>query len=107
MKYASTSFVPETSRYKLEEVDKVFRCKTGQIMRNGWEQMKWLAGKKGRDCRRWVLKDYPVLVPRSNDRKFDEMEREMNAINEDSEAANGHIASPAEGSDHTANQQDS
>lgn len=77
-------------------------------MSNGWDQMKWLAGKKGRDSRRWVLKDYPELVPRSNDRSSDEMEREMDTINEDNEATNGHIASPAEGSsNHTANEQDS
>ena len=70
-------------------------------MRNGCDQMKWLLGKKGRNSRRWVIDDYPVLVPRSNDRPFHEPEREMDdygastdtseAISKDSQI-NGHVA---------------
>ena len=97
------SFVPDTSRYKLEEVDKVFRFKIGQIMSNGWAQMKWLAGEKGPDSRRWVRNNFPELVPRSNDMSTSEFElddREASTgssetVNEESEATNGYIESPA------------
>lgn len=105
--HVSLSLVPETSRYKLEEVDKVFRIKTSQIMSNGWAQLRWLLGKKGRDSRRWVLKDYPELVGRFNDRSSHEVEQEMDdregstgsseAVNEDSEATKDYTASPANG----------
>lgn len=107
LKYASTSFVPETSRYKLEEVDKVFRNKTSEIMRNGLHQMQWLLGKKGRGSRRWQLKEYPVLVPRSKntssglEREMDDVEassRTSASIDDDSEATNGHVTSPEDGS---------
>lgn len=100
-------FVPETSRYKLEEVDTVFRFKTGKIMDNGLDQMKWLLGKKGPGSRRWQLKEFPVLVPRSND-KSSGIQRELNdvkassrnraSINDDSEATNSHLISPGDGS---------
>lgn len=46
-------------------------------MRTGWDQIKWLAGKKGPGGRRWVKNEYLVLVPRSNDKSVDEMEQEM------------------------------
>ena len=68
-------------------------------MSNGWAQMKWLAGKKGPDSRRWVIEDYPELVPRSNDRSDYEIELDdhgtftgsSEAVNEESEAVNGRI----------------
>ncbi len=90
------SFVPETSRYKLEEVDKVFRFTIGQVMSNGWAQMKWLVGKRG-------TKKYPELIPRSNDRSTYEVELDDRgtptgssaAVNEESEATNGYVGSPA------------
>ena len=72
-------------------------------MSNGWAQMKWLAGKKGRDSRRWVIDNFPELVPRSNDKSASDIElddREVStgsgeAVNEESEAMNGHIGSSA------------
>ncbi|KAM0806076.1 major facilitator superfamily domain-containing protein [Usnea florida] len=96
-------FVPDTSRYKLEEVDKVFRFSIGQIMNNGWAQMKWLAGKKGPGTSRWAIRNFPELVPRSNDMsnpEFELVERgastgSSETVDEESEATNGHIGSPA------------
>ena len=101
--YVWLSFVPDTSRYKLEEVDKVFRFKVGEIMSNGWAQMKWLAGKKGPDSCRWAIHNFPELVPRSNDMSTSEVELDdreastgsIETVNEESEATNGYIASPA------------
>ena len=97
------SFVPDTSRYKLEEVDKVFRFKIGQIMNNGWAQMKWLAGEKGPDSRRWVIRNFPELVPRSNDMSASDIELDdrepstgsCETVNEESQATNGYVESPA------------
>ena len=97
------SFVPDTSRYKLEEVDRVFRFKVGEIMSNGWAQMMWLAGKKGPDSRRWVKRNFPELVPRSNDMNTSEFElhdREASTgssetVNDESEATNGYSGSSA------------
>ena len=67
-------------------------------MSNGWAQMKWLAGKKGPDSRRWGIDNFPELVPRSNDMTTSEIElddREASAgssetVNEESEAMNGY-----------------
>lgn len=99
MTYIWLSFVPDTSRYKLEEVDEVFRSTVSEIMSNGWAQMKWLAGKNGRDSRRWVTNDFPELVPRSNDKSTSDVELDdredstgsSEAVNEDSEATNAYI----------------
>ena len=99
------SFVPDTSRYKLEEVDKVFRFKMSQIMNNGWAQMKWLAGKKGPDSRRWVTAKFPELVPRSNDMSSSEFElddREASIgssenVSEENQATKGYVESQAKG----------
>ncbi|KAG8533415.1 uncharacterized protein KY384_002198 [Bacidia gigantensis] len=57
------SFVPETSRYKLEELDRVFNFSTKQIMEKGKAQVIWLVSGG------WFKrKPYPELVHRSADR---------------------------------------
>ena len=63
--------------------------------------MKWLLTWPVRKER---LKDFPELIPRSNDRSTYDVEMEDRAtptrmsvaVNEESEAINGHIGSPAD-----------
>lgn len=85
-------------------------------MINGWDQMKWLAGTKEKSSRRWDMDVFPVLAKRSNDtssaqeRELDDNKASTDSngtINEDSSAANGHVAaSPANGVGSHGNHED-
>ena len=71
------SWVPETSRYTLEELDEVFSQSTQKIMKTGGAQLKWLitGGGHRRPYRgRWVRNEYPRLVPPAAFRDEQELE---------------------------------
>ena len=59
------SYVPETSRYTLEELDNVFGLSMQQIRRKGVAQIYWLFTLG------WAHgRPYPELVPREADHRF-------------------------------------
>ena len=76
----ASSFVPETSRYTLEQLHDVFSEPTSTIVKTGWAQVRWLFTGKGKvetGRGRWDRSEYPVLVQRPADRNLDVYEQEM------------------------------
>ena len=72
-----SSLVPETSRYTLEELDKVFSQSTQKIMATGGAQLKWLitgVGNQKPYRGRWVRDEYPRLIPPAALRDEQELE---------------------------------
>ena len=63
-------YVPETSRYTLEELDNVFNHNTTAIVQNGWTQIRWLLTL---GWRRGDEDPYPELVQREADSVFDDL----------------------------------
>ena len=80
------SFVPETSRYSLEELDVVFSMDTKSIVAVGWAQVECIVAVGWAQVE-WLLtggrlKDhkYPVLVPRIADQDSGNYPQELDDL---------------------------
>ena len=94
-----SSFVPETSRYTLEELQEVFSKDTRTIVRKGRAQLKWLitgVGERRGNHGRWVRSEYPSLVPRGAFRDEQELE-DIGGLATQGNVTNGAVAAQGTG----------